>query len=269
MFWSQTNKGALSRWSRFPRGVPCVLLHCLHNIYSARRIGERSVIMSMSVFDRLCVCLSAIISLEPHVRSSPNFLCMLPMAVALSSSGNVMICYVLPVLWMTSYLLISQGCSTSSPSRSAVHTQPWAWLCAVIPVAGQRTHGTTFRALEVTSQVATPEVEYAFCDCTVCSCGGCKWLSFLTLFPWWHAISSVSLSFTARNMNSLFLMVSAILGFGRNGIFLFSFFFLCVDNKQLSKSSDCYRTCTALFSYSINCLIYHALNLRFLILYEH
>jgi len=28
-------------------------------------------------------------------------------------------------------------------------------LCAVIPVAGQRTHGTTFRALEVTSQVAT------------------------------------------------------------------------------------------------------------------
>ena len=224
MFWSLTNKGALSRWSRFPRGVPCVLLHCLHNIYSARRIGERSVVMSMSVFDRLCVCLSAIISLEPHVRSSPNFLCMLPMAVALSSSGSVMICYVLPVLWMTSYLLISQGCSTSSPSRSAVHTQPWAWLCAVIPVAGQRTHGTTFRALEVTSQVATPEVEYAFCDCTVCSCGGCKWLSFLTLFPWWHAISSVSFSFTARNMNSLFLMVSAILGFGRNGIFLFSFF---------------------------------------------
>ena len=32
-------------------------------------------------------------------------------------------------------------------------------LCAdsaVIPVAGQRTHGTTFRALEVTSLVATP-----------------------------------------------------------------------------------------------------------------
>ena len=28
-------------------------------------------------------------------------------------------------------------------------------LCAVIPVAGQRTHGTTFRALKVTSQVAT------------------------------------------------------------------------------------------------------------------
>ena len=31
-------------------------------------------------------------------------------------------------LWMTSYLLISQGCSTSPPSWSAVHTQPWTWL---------------------------------------------------------------------------------------------------------------------------------------------
>ena len=29
-------------------------------------------------------------------------------------------------------------------------------LCAVIPVAGQRTRRTTFRALKVTSQVATP-----------------------------------------------------------------------------------------------------------------
>jgi len=31
-------------------------------------------------------------------------------------------------LWMTSYLLISQDCSTSPPSLSAVRTQPWAWL---------------------------------------------------------------------------------------------------------------------------------------------
>jgi len=29
-------------------------------------------------------------------------------------------------------------------------------LCAVIPVVGKRTHGTTFRALKVASQVATP-----------------------------------------------------------------------------------------------------------------
>jgi len=38
-------------------------------------------------------------------------------------------------------------------------------LCAVIPVTtGQRTHGTTFRALKVTSQVATPGAESAVYD---------------------------------------------------------------------------------------------------------
>jgi len=39
--------------------------------------------------------------------------------------------------------------------------------CAVILVAGQRTHGTTFRALRVTSQVATPKAESAVYDCLV------------------------------------------------------------------------------------------------------
>ena len=40
-------------------------------------------------------------------------------------------------------------------------------LCAVIPVASQRTHGTTFRALKVTSQVATSGAESAVYDCLV------------------------------------------------------------------------------------------------------
>jgi len=63
--------------------------------------------------------------------------------------------YVLPILWMTSYLLVSQGCLTSRAAE-AQRTQSVGLgykLCAVIPVAGQRTHGTTFRtALTVTSQ---------------------------------------------------------------------------------------------------------------------
>jgi len=37
----------------------------------------------------LSFCLSARISPEPPVRSSPNFLCMLPMAMARFSSGRV------------------------------------------------------------------------------------------------------------------------------------------------------------------------------------
>ena len=38
-------------------------------------------------------------------------------------------------------------------------------LCAVIPVAGQQTHGTTFRALKVASQLTTPGAESAVYDC--------------------------------------------------------------------------------------------------------
>ena len=71
-----------------------------------------SVCLSVCV----CVCLSAVISLELHVLSSPNVLCMLPIAVVRSCSGGVVVGYVLPVLWMTSYLLVSRGCSTSPPS---------------------------------------------------------------------------------------------------------------------------------------------------------
>jgi len=76
----------------------------------------------------VCVCVFVIISSELHVLASPSFLRLLPMAVARFSSGGVVIRYVLPVLWMTSYFLILQGCSTSPHSGSAVHTQPWAWL---------------------------------------------------------------------------------------------------------------------------------------------
>ena len=66
----------------------------------------------------LCVCLSAIISLELHVQSSPNSLCMLGllMAVARSFNGGVVICYILPVFVDYVIFLISQGCSTSPPS---------------------------------------------------------------------------------------------------------------------------------------------------------
>ena len=48
---------------------------------------RRSIVIS--TFVCVSVCLSASISLKPHVRSLQIFLCMLPMAVARSSSGRV------------------------------------------------------------------------------------------------------------------------------------------------------------------------------------
>jgi len=47
--------------------------------------------------------------------------------------------------------------------RSAHAALGLAINCAVIPVAGQRTHGTTFRALKVTFQ----EAQSAVYDCLV------------------------------------------------------------------------------------------------------
>ena len=68
----------------------------------------RSVCLSVCVC--VCVCLSvrlsASISLEPLDRSSRNWLCRSPVAVARSFSGGVTIRYVLPVLWMTSRLAV-------------------------------------------------------------------------------------------------------------------------------------------------------------------
>jgi len=58
--------------------------------------------------ERVYVCLSV----RDHIFETTrpiftNFLCMLPMSVARSSSGSIVIWYVFPVLWMTSYFHIS------------------------------------------------------------------------------------------------------------------------------------------------------------------
>ena len=67
-------------------------------------IVERSIVMGVSVClcACVCVCLPAVISSELHVRSSPIFLRVLPLAVARSSFGGVVICYAFPVLRMKS-----------------------------------------------------------------------------------------------------------------------------------------------------------------------
>ena len=56
-------------------------------------IGECSIVMAVSVCEHISGNINPIFT---------KFLCMLPMAVARSSSGGTAIYYVLPVLWMTS-----------------------------------------------------------------------------------------------------------------------------------------------------------------------
>ena len=68
--------------------------------------------MSVSVCLSVCLSVYARLSVHNHISATtrPIFtkvLCKLPMAVARPSSGGVVIYYVFPVLWMTSYLHIS------------------------------------------------------------------------------------------------------------------------------------------------------------------
>ena len=67
------------------------------------------------------VCLSTSMSLEPLDRSSQNFVCSSPVAVARSSSGGVAIRYVLPVLWMMSHLAVMGA----MPKRGSCTVQRW------------------------------------------------------------------------------------------------------------------------------------------------
>jgi len=86
--------------------------------YSVPDRGSRSIVMSVSASVSVCL------SVHDHISGTtrpifPDFfcaMCVLPVELARSSSGGIMIRYVLPILWMTPYLLISQCCSTSPPS---------------------------------------------------------------------------------------------------------------------------------------------------------
>ena len=90
-------QGCTQAW--FISNVPTIRGLCI--CYSTLNRGAEYCDEHVCTYMCVCVCLSAIPYLERHVRSSPDFLYILPMAVARSSSGGVLIRYVLLVLWMT------------------------------------------------------------------------------------------------------------------------------------------------------------------------
>jgi len=90
-------------------------------------MGQRSIVISVSVSTQtqalrliivrvikclyvrthICLCVCMCLSVRDHIFGTTRpiftkFLCVLPMVVARSSSGGVVIHYVLPVLWMAS-----------------------------------------------------------------------------------------------------------------------------------------------------------------------
>ena len=86
----------------FRRGLKVSVFSIFCDFYSDQ-VGSgvlRSVCLSV------CLCLSASISLEPVDRSLRNVLCTSSVTVARSSSGGVALCYVVPVLWITSRLAV-------------------------------------------------------------------------------------------------------------------------------------------------------------------
>jgi len=95
--------------------------------------GVRSIMVSMYA----CRCLSSHLSRKPHFRTSPIF-CVLPVAVSRFISGGVAICCVLPVLWITSYVLLRSDESVTAESnvlipvifRSTIKISMYAWWVA-------------------------------------------------------------------------------------------------------------------------------------------
>jgi len=78
------------------------------------------------------VCLSVCLSLRKHISGTAcptyiNFAHVTYMFVARSSSGGVAICYVLPVLWMTScfYVMVTNKRRSSGTIGSSMDLSPW------------------------------------------------------------------------------------------------------------------------------------------------
>ena len=152
-------------------GLICCYCCCL---ITPPPIEERSIVMSVSVC--LCVCVCVFVCPRSCLRNYTPRLHQIFMLVTYGRDS------VFP--WRRTDTLFTSGFLddvifahkprlldvAAQLERSAQCTRSLGLsykLCALIPVAGQRTHGTTFRAFKVTSQVATPGAESAVYDCLV------------------------------------------------------------------------------------------------------
>ena len=130
----------------------------------------------------MCVCMC--LSVCEHICEI--FLCMLHMAVARSSSGGIMICYVPTVLWLTTCSLglgykrcigipvVCQWTHTHGPTFRTPRSGPtrpqwtcWIFMTSCLHNVPLYIATRKWRVLRVTPQVATPGAESAIYDCLV------------------------------------------------------------------------------------------------------
>ena len=104
--------------------------------------------MNVSVCLCVCVCVCVFVCprsyeyLRNYTSDLHQFLCMLPMAVDRSSCGGVVIRYVLPVLWMTSYFAHKVARRRRPAESQCTRSLGRGYkLYAVIPFSGERSHG--------------------------------------------------------------------------------------------------------------------------------
>ena len=113
--------------------------------------------------ERVCPSVCVCVSVRDHIYTFDLRHILVHVTYILLWRRSDTLCIILPVVWLTLYMLITKV----SPRRRLAESQCTRSLglgyklCAVIPVAGQRTNGTTFRALNVTCQVATSGAESA------------------------------------------------------------------------------------------------------------
>jgi len=126
--------------------LPCIICIMISLIVTPPPIGKRSILMSVSVC--LCVCLSAIISSELHVRS-------LQKKFVHVTYGRILVLF-----WRRSDKLCTSG---FMDDVKFVHKPRLLDIATCRPTYARY----TFRTLKVTSQVAATGAESAVHNCLV------------------------------------------------------------------------------------------------------
>jgi len=91
----------------------------------------------------LSVCLCASITQKLHGWTLPNFLCILPLAMAQSTSDDIAMRYVLPVLHKTSCF------HTVGPVGRIKHDIKCRWVCQMVVPVGHQTITVLLKCLVV------------------------------------------------------------------------------------------------------------------------